>query len=275
MSGTVRLGGMALANGVLVHGPEHWACAIRDRDGLIRVASGRKPFIAAEHGARALQGPLKLAEIFALLPVIRRCLPEAKLAFAQPRVAVTMGLSAAVVRALRMSRLTPPAQEALGALASLVPAAVALRGTALAEYHGAEHVSIGSYEHGEQREREHERCGSHLVGPLLLTSAAGGLAARRVRGPLQPLARIGAALGAVTASIELFGWMTRNREHPIARVLARPGHELQHRLVTAEPSAEQLEVANAALVACLELEDHPSELDSPHGDGNSQTPPIA
>jgi uncharacterized protein YqhQ len=33
-----------------------------------------------------------------------------------------------------------------------------------------------------------------------------------------------------------------------------PGHELQHRFSTAEPSAEQLEVAEAALAACLELE---------------------
>ena len=36
----VRLGGMALPNGVLVHGPNSWACAIRDDDGRIEVASG-------------------------------------------------------------------------------------------------------------------------------------------------------------------------------------------------------------------------------------------
>ena len=29
----VRLGGMALANGVLVHGPTSWACAVRTDDG--------------------------------------------------------------------------------------------------------------------------------------------------------------------------------------------------------------------------------------------------
>jgi uncharacterized protein DUF1385 len=266
MSDIVRLGGMALANGVLVHGPAHWACAIRGEDGRVRVESGRKPFIASEHGPRALQGPLRLAEVFALLPVVRQRLPEARLAFTQPRVAATLGVSAAAVKALRTSRLTPAAQEALAALASLVPAAVALRGTALAEYHGAEHVSIGTYEHGEKREREHERCGSHLAGPLLLTSAVGGLAARRIRGPLQPLARVGAAVGAVVASVEVFGWMTRNQANPVARALARPGHELQHRLVTAEPSADQLEVANAALAACLALE-------SPHGDGNGEAPP--
>ena len=28
MSEKIRLGGMALANGVLVHGPNAWACAI-------------------------------------------------------------------------------------------------------------------------------------------------------------------------------------------------------------------------------------------------------
>ena len=48
--------------------------------------------------------------------------------------------------------------------------------------------------------------------------------------------------------------MTRNPGHPLAKALARPGHELQHRLATAEPSPEQLEVAEAALAACLELE---------------------
>ena len=48
--------------------------------------------------------------------------------------------------------------------------------------------------------------------------------------------------------------MVRNPERPLAKALAKPGHELQHRLATAEPSAAQLEVAEAALAACLELE---------------------
>ena len=48
--------------------------------------------------------------------------------------------------------------------------------------------------------------------------------------------------------------MVRNPEKPLARALAKPGHELQHRLATAEPTAEQVEVAEAALAACLQLE---------------------
>jgi uncharacterized protein YqhQ len=67
-------------------------------------------------------------------------------------------------------------------------------------------------------------------------------------------ARLGASLGALAATTELFGWMVRNPERPLARALARPGHELQHRLATAEPTPEQLEVAEAALQACLALE---------------------
>ena len=59
------------------------------------------------------------------------------------------------------------------------------------------------------------------------------------------------------ASTEIFGWMTRHPDHLVAQALSRPGHELQHRLSTAEPSPEQLEVAEAALAACLELEHGP------------------
>jgi uncharacterized protein YqhQ len=134
-------------------------------------------------------------------------------------------------------------------------ALLALRGGALAAYHGAEHITIGSYEHGEPRAKEHERCGSHLVGPLVATTAAGNLMASTAPARVRPAARAAATLGAVAASVEIFGWMQRHPDHPLAHALARPGHELQHRIATAEPTPEQLEVAEAALRACLELED--------------------
>ena len=43
----LRLGGMALRNGLLVHGPTHWAAAVRTKGGEVKVASGRKPTFAA------------------------------------------------------------------------------------------------------------------------------------------------------------------------------------------------------------------------------------
>jgi uncharacterized protein YqhQ len=251
----VRLGGMALANGVLVHGPTSWACAVRAADGSVKVASGVKPRFAPRVQTPFLRGPLRLAEAFALLPEVRRKLPEARLPFERPRVLAAVALGSTIGAAARRSTLSTGAREAVVALASLVPAAIALRGGELAGYHGAEHVSIGSYERDERATKEHDRCGSHLVGPLLLLTAAASALAAKAPPSARPAARLAGTLGAVSASVEVFAWMSRNPGHPVARALARPGHELQRRLSTEEPSPEQLEVAEAALAACLELEE--------------------
>ena len=159
-------------------------------------------------------------------------------------------------RALRTSpRLRAPVRELLAGLVSLAPAALALRGRELAAYHGAEHVSIGTYEaDGERAKKEHDRCGTHLVGPLLVTSAVGAALAAKAPPELRGPARVAGSLGAVAAAVEVFGWMERHRGNRLERALRRPGHELQARLATAEPSPEQLEVAEAALAACLERE---------------------
>jgi uncharacterized protein YqhQ len=151
-------------------------------------------------------------------------------------------------------RLGAVTREVLSGVIAMAPAAVALRGSDLAGYHGAEHVVIGTYEHGEQRAKEHERCGSHLVGPLLAMTALGNLLALAAPARLRRAARAVASLAAVGAATEIFGWMVRNPDDPVAQALARPGHELQHRLATAEPSAAQIDVAQAALAECLRLE---------------------
>jgi uncharacterized protein YqhQ len=253
----IRLGGMALQNGVLVHGPTAWALAVRTPDGELKVASGRKRVRGAEITHPLLRGPARLLDAFLLLPRIRRELPEARLPFERPAVLGSMVASALAVRLLRSSpRLGPATKELLGGVLSLVPATLALRGSSLAAYHGAEHISIGSYEHGEQRGKEHERCGSHLIGPLLISSALGGALAARAPEHVRGVARALAAFGAIVVATEVFSWMTRHPEHPVAQALARPGHELQHRLATADPDPAQIEVAEAALRACLEVEEH-------------------
>ena len=252
----IRLGGMALANGVLVHGPKAWACAIRTDEGELKVASARKRFRAAEIDRPLLRGPARLLEAIAIIPEVRRALPDAKLPFQRPAVLASMLASATVVKVARESgRLRPAAQELLAGVLSVAPAVLALRSSDLAAYHGAEHISIGSYEHGEQRAKEHERCGSHLLGPLLATTALANTLAAKAPPHLRGAARATAQLGALAASTEIFGWMVRNPEKRLARALAKPGHELQHRIATAEPTPEQIEVAEAALLACLELEE--------------------
>jgi uncharacterized protein YqhQ len=250
----IRLGGMALRNGVLVHGPTSWACAVRLPDGSIKVAAERKKLIGNTIENPLLRGPARLLEALAVLPALKRKLPEAKLPFEQRRIIGAMLASSVAVRIVRGSKLGPAAKELVAGIIALGPALFSLRASDLAAYHGAEHISIGSYEHDEPRPREHERCGTHLIGPLLVTSAAANAVAaavpREYRGP----ARAAASVGGVAAATELFGWMVRNPDRPLARALAKPGHELQHRYATKEPTPEQVEVAEAALRACLARE---------------------
>jgi uncharacterized protein YqhQ len=256
VSEKIRLGGMALANGVLVHGPNAWACAVRTPEGGLRVEADVKRFRAANVQRPFLRGPARLLEVFALLPEVRRRVPEARLPFERPAVLAAMAGGALFTHVVRGSgRLGPAAKELIAGVVSLAPAAIALRGTALAAYHGAEHISIGTYEHGEPREKEHERCGSHLVGPLLVTMAAGNALAAKAPEHMRPTARAVASVGALATATEVFNWMSRNPGHTLSKLLARPGHELQHRLATAEPTPEQLEVAEAALAACVRLEE--------------------
>src|ERR671935_647141 len=246
---------MALQNGVLVHGPRSWAAAIRLPDGRLEVAAATKRLRAADVERPFLRGPARLLEALAILPEIRRRLPAAKLAFERPAVLAAMLGSAVAVRVVRGSgRVGPAAQELVSGLLSMAPAALALRGSDLAGYHGAEHVSIGTYEHGATAAKEHERCGSHLLGPLVATSALGNTLAAKAPAHLRGPARIAAQIGALAASTEIFGWMVRNPDKRLSRALAKPGHELQHRLATAEPTPAQVEVAQAALEACLALE---------------------
>ena len=134
---------MALANGVLVHGPTAWACAVRTDGGELKVVGDRKRLRAADVQSRLLRGPARIAEVFALLPAVRRRIPEARLPFERPAVLGAMAAGAALVHAVRSSRLPPATQELLSAAVSLAPAALALRGGSLAAYHGAEHISIG------------------------------------------------------------------------------------------------------------------------------------
>ena len=250
----LRLGGMALQNGVLVHGPRTWGAAVRLPDGTIKTASGPKPRLGLGDSVPVVRGAMRLAEAFAVLPAMKRGLPEARLPFERPAVAVALVAASTSASFVRRSSLPLVPREAAVVMASLAPALIALRGEELTAYHGAEHVSIGTYETGERASKEHERCGSHLVGPLTIATALAGAAAEVAPARHRTAARLVGAVGAVGAAVEVFGWMARNPEKRLSRALARPGTELQRRLSTSEPSEAQLEVAEAALQTVLAAE---------------------
>ncbi len=249
---------MALRNGLFVHGPTHWAAAVRGADGEIHVAAGpKRPLPGALARFPVARGVLKLAEMVGILPQLKRALPEAKLAFENPAVIALSASTMAVTHGARRRGVPPATVEALASVLALLPAVAMLRSSSLARYHGAEHKTIGAYETGGDvaaTAKEHDRCGSHLVAPLLALTVAGNVLASKVRRGRQPLARTGASLAAMGVAVEAFGWAARHGAHPLAKLFRAPGDLLQRALGTREPSPDELAVARAALDRLLVLE---------------------
>ena len=255
----LRLGGMALRNGLLIHGPTSWAAAARDDAGQIQVASGRKPVLAPDLAVRVplLRGPLRLAEAFLLIPTVRLRLRAARLPFEDVRVILAMLVASTASRAIRR-RGSSATGELAQAVLGLAPAMVALSDRDLAAYHGVEHKAIGAYEAGSDdpasATKEHERCGSNLVAPMLVLSAAGQLLLDRALEEPGPVARGAVGIASASLAAEMFAWSERNPETSAARAFHRPGHEIQRLIATKEPTPEQLEVGIAALREILRVE---------------------
>jgi uncharacterized protein YqhQ len=256
----LRLGGMALRNGLLIHGPTSWAAAARAPDGEIAVASGRKPTFApgATAAVPLLRGPLRLAEAFAVIPLVRRRLPASRLPFEDPRVVAAAIVASLIGGVLRRGRPATLARESVATALGVMPALVALSDSDLAAYHGVEHKAIGAYEQGKPDPatvpKEHERCGSHLVAPLLVLSIAGQLVVDRLLEQPGRLARALAGLGGASLAVELFAWSERHPDTSLARAFRWPGTEIQRLVATREPTPEQLEVGSAALSEILRTE---------------------
>jgi uncharacterized protein YqhQ len=254
----LRLGGMALRNGLLLHGPTSWAAAVRRTDGSIAVASGHKPRLRVADGIPGVRGVVRLAEAMLVIPLVKRALPEAQLPFQNAGVLGAAAAARVVSNRLRRREAAGPATELGAALVSLAPALSALRSGELAAYHGAEHKTIAAYEHDDSEAadaaKEHDRCGSHLMTPLLLSNLA-GLASLRWMGMAgRPWASGAVSLGSLGVSVEVFGWSERHPRTRLARLLRRPGYELQRTLGTREPDERQLDVARSALQEILRAE---------------------
>ena len=103
--------------------------------------------------------------------------------------------------------------------------------------------------------KEHERCGSNLVAPMVALSVAGQVLAERLVAEARPDRRARSrrwpALG---AAVELFVYAERNPDSPVGRAVHGPGHEIQRLFSTREPTPEQLEVGVAALDEILRAE---------------------
>lgn len=251
---------MALRNGLLIHGPTHWAAAVRDADGGIQIASERKPELAPQLAARlpGLRGPLKLVEAMAVLPLVRRRLPASRLPFEDWRVLAATGATLLATTALRKRLPTAALREGVVQAVGIVPALVALSDRDLAAYHGVEHKAIAAYEQGVDDPttvpKEHDRCGSNLIAPMMLLSIAGTVLLERLVDRPGPLARAGVGLAGASLAVEMFAWSDRNHGAPLAEAFHTPGREIQRLVATKEPTPQQLQVGVAALAEILRAE---------------------
>lgn len=256
----LRLGGMALRNGLLIHGPTHWAAAVRDSEGRVQVASERKPELARGRAARlpGVRGVLKLAEAMAVLPLVRRRLPAARLPFEDGGVLAAIAATLLATTLLRRRMASSALREGLVQAAGVVPAVVALTDRDLAAYHGVEHKAIAAHERGIDDPatvpKEHDRCGSNLIAPMMLLSAGGTVLLERLVERPSPLARAAVGLAGASLAVELFAWSDRHHGAPLAEAFHTPGREIQRRLATREPSPEQMQVGVAALAEILRAE---------------------
>jgi len=263
----LRIGGMALENGVLFQTDRLWTMGIRGNDGEVRVVSGRKTGL--DRSSRAKRIPLlrslvAMAETALLLPRIQAGGGRLPLPIRSPEVLASTVASVAGSLILRnpKRRLSPLTEELLTSALALVPSLMALRKSSATQYHAAEHKSINAYERygefGREEARvarsEHPRCGSNIVGPALALMAAGNLLARHALGRRNQAARIGVSFLSLSGAIELVQWASRHPGNLWAKAFTYPGGNLQQAVTTAEPTDAQLEVGLAALKELLRLE---------------------
>ncbi|MFY9264870.1 MAG: DUF1385 domain-containing protein [Solirubrobacterales bacterium] len=260
----LRLGGMALENGLLVYGPTHWSAAVRDKHGSIVVESGKVPRVSRlVERIPGIRGVVRLAESMVVVPLVRARLPQARLPFENPSVIAAGAATTALGMLARRREKSSVTYDAAIAILGLAPAIVSLRSGDVAAYHGVEHKAIAAYELGgdptdaatvEAAAKEHERCGSHLVAPMMLAGILGDALVRRtIRNP-GAVVQTSVALAGAAVSIELFGYAERHPKSGFTKIFRRPGFELQKVVGTREPTPEQIAVGRAAIARLLDAE---------------------
>ena len=95
--------------------------------------------------------------------------------------------------------------------------------------------------------KEHQRCGSNLIGPLLAFSVAGQVIIQGALERPNSIARGAASLAATGAAVEVFAYAERNPEAAVSRAVHGTGYEIQRSISTREPTPEQLAVGEAAV----------------------------
>ncbi len=263
----LRVGGMALENGVLFQTERHWSMAIRRPDGGIEVSSGPKTSLSRTSRLKhipMLRGLVNLGESMLVLPDAYARGGQLPLMGRSPAVLASMAVSAVGTLAVRnpKKKLPPFLEELAVSALALLPSVVAMRRNKATQYHAAEHKSINAYETAgildehtaELATAEHPRCGSNLVGPALAMMAVGNTLARKYMGRHSNLGRLGVSVFSLSGALEMIQWASRHPDSRWSRLLTSPGGSLQNLLTTKEPTVGQMDVGLAALRELLKVE---------------------
>ncbi len=260
----LRMGGMALENGLLVYGPTYWSAAVRDKKGGIVVKTGKVPRVGGPINAvPGLRGVARLAESMVVVPMVRMKLRQARLPFENKTVLAAAAATSAASLAMRRRKKKGIGTEIAINAIGMIPAVVSLKAGETAAYHGVEHKSIAAYEQGgdpsdpeviEAAAKEHERCGTHLVAPMMVAGIAGDVLLRKIVEQPSQTQQAGVALAGAAASIEMFAFAERHPNGAFAKAFRAPGFKFQEAIGTREPTPDQIEVGRAAINALLEAE---------------------
>jgi uncharacterized protein YqhQ len=276
----VKVGGQALADGVLMRTNRAWAIA--RADGSVDVGAlppspaARVPVVRV---LLSLVGAMKLAIGRGMLGRSGGRGRERTSTASSRRLnrRFLIVLAALEAGAFLVSKFLPSNgfRGWAGVVAVVVPWLVTLTvlrlatPSALWRYHGAEHKAVTAHERGVDladttavlgAPRVHDRCGTNLVFLMLVLGLAlHGVGAGWLQAPLF-LVLLGVSAELVTLAASRPRWVP-------SRLLLSGGKAIQRWITTAEPTAAEQAVGCHALLACLAEHDRVVALDG--------VPPVA
>ena len=125
-------------------------------------------------------------------------------------------------------------------------------------YHGAEHMTIHAFEHGDPLDpahvrrypTAHPRCGTAFLLLVVVIAIASFAFIPRINVIVDLAVRLSLVLPVAAASYEVLKLGARNERNPLMRLIVVPGLFLQ-RITTRRPEEPMLEVAIASLEEAL------------------------
>jgi uncharacterized protein YqhQ len=258
----LRIGGMAMGDGVVMRSEHYWALARADGS----LDSGPVGSVLERHARLRLPFLRSVVSFFEMMGF---AVERHKTSSRRRNVRLLCWIAAYAAVGFALNLILPAVHEGAlldNALLQVLGVALSLlvlwlgMGRELWRFHGAEHMAVNAHEAGADMDdlaavarhsRIHDRCGTNLVVIVLVLMAAyvpmRNVALSEVVGALW-------ALAAIAISFELFKLLVKWPKSPFTRVVLFGGRLMQRWLTTRDPEPEQLRVACAALKTVAGLE---------------------